>query len=270
MTDEPPSRNSDENARFEYADWEDTLTVLNLRIAQDPTSADSWSNRGLLLKHLGDYQGAARDFRQALRLNPKSVRVLLWQGELYRELGHYSHSVAACNRAIALDPDRASSYYFRGEAYLAQGRHGDAIADFTKAAELRPNWSLPLLSRAIARSHDDIRDYPAALADYDSFFQLEDENWELIAEAHGLRASLYMELGLYREAIEDLSAELRLTPRDATAYRERSLAYERMGDHAHALDDWKMAIEINEVSGPEGAKRAKSDFRSGAHRDFLL
>lgn len=232
-------------AYFRPEEWQDTLALLSERIEQNPNDADSWSNRGLILKQLGDHKGATNDFNESLRLNPNSFHALLWQGDLDTNLGQYSEAMAKYNRAIAIDPMSAYAYSHRGNSYLDQELFSEAIADFTKAIELRPEWSQPYFERARARSTQSIKDYQGALADYDMFFRIEHDCVEMIAIAHGLRAFVYVDLGLLHEAIDDLCMKIQLASGDAYDYLSRSKLYMMVGDSLRSTEDRKKAIELN-------------------------
>ena len=215
MTDELPADNRV---------WTDEeLKMLSERIEQDPKSAKAWAIRGFSLTKMRDYEGANRDFKEALRLDSCYYYALLWQGDLYRELGQYSEANDNFNKAIALEPGYANGYYHRGDCYEDQERFVEAIADYSKAADLKPDWSPPFIARA--RMREQVKDYDGALSDYDSFLRLERDCIEWIALGHGLRGLLYEKLGLYQEAIAGINEKLRLTPRDAVAYLIRSRLY---------------------------------------------
>ncbi len=170
---------------------EKTLGLLSQRIEQDPKNVVAWWSRGLLLRHQRDYEGAARDLKEALRLDPNHVYAILSQESIYRELGQYSEAIATYNKAIALAPGNAHGYHHRGKCYLEQERPAEAIADFTKAVELNPNWPQPYFSRAQARSGENVGDYDGALSDYDAFFRLEQKCFELVALRARITRSSY-------------------------------------------------------------------------------
>jgi len=147
------------------------------------------------------------------------------------------------NKAIALAPEDAKGYFRRGEGYHEQELYDEAIADFTRAIDLDPAQPLPYLSRA--ESRDEIKDYDGALSDFETFFRLERECDELIAEAHALRAHTYMELEMYQEAVADFSAKLEFTPHDAEIILMRGRAYLRAGNREKALEDRASALAID-------------------------
>ena len=227
----------------QYKSWKETLLLLNQRIEQDPKDASSWCNRGIALAHLGDFEGAARDFKESLRLHPNSVYALWGRGDLYTRMNQHAEAFVMYNKAIALAPEDPRSYSHRGKGYLEQERYDEAIADFSRAIDLAPDRSMPYYWRAGAR--ENIKDYHGALSDYKEFIQLESECQELIAEVHALRAFVYMELELYQEAIADFSAKLEYTPLDAEILLMRGRAYLKTGNRKQALEDRNKALEID-------------------------
>jgi tetratricopeptide (TPR) repeat protein len=243
MSDEPPAVDRSQFSRSQKEHWDETLTLLARRIEQNPSEASSWCSRGFLLKHLRDYEGAARDFKESLRLDPNSVCALRGQGSLYMKLGRYSEAEAMYNKAVALAPEDAKSYSHRGKGYLLQERYDEAIIDLSQAIDLAPAGSMPYFWRAEARQR--IKDYGGALSDFESFFRLERECTELIAEAHALRGFLYMELEMYHEAVMDFSATLESAPRDARILMMRASAYLREGNRERATKDRERALEID-------------------------
>ena len=74
-------------------------------------------NLGVQSSQRGDFQGAGRHYRRALRLNPRLP----------------------------------AAYYNLGNDYLAQGRCGPATRSYTRALELDPSDSGALRNRALAR-----------------------------------------------------------------------------------------------------------------------
>lgn len=50
--------------------------------------------------------------------------------------------------------------------------------------------------------------------------------------------------GIYKEAIEDFSYEIRLNPYYAAAYKYRGIAYSKIGDKQKAFYDFKQAIDL--------------------------
>src|SRR5215472_4836164 len=139
-----------------------------------------------------DWEGAEREFRRALELNPGYPTARQWYGELLYEEGRFEEAIAQIKQALALDPfsiiintvlGRALMYsgsidldigklkktlemdpsfglahYDLGKAYLQKGMFSEAIAEIRRSADLE---SLPerkaLLAHAYARAGDRVQ-----------------------------------------------------------------------------------------------------------------
>jgi tetratricopeptide (TPR) repeat protein len=62
-------------------DFKGGLADYNKAIQFDPKDADSWNNRGIAKREIGDKTGAIADLKKALEINPEleSTRQLLRQ-----------------------------------------------------------------------------------------------------------------------------------------------------------------------------------------------
>jgi TolB-like protein/DNA-binding winged helix-turn-helix (wHTH) protein/Tfp pilus assembly protein PilF len=87
-----------------------------------------------------DWQGAEREFKQALELNPNSVDALYMYNEYLVLTGRFDEGIAANKRAIELDPLSPSMSVNLGWSYFKARRYDDAIAQFKKTLELAPNF----------------------------------------------------------------------------------------------------------------------------------
>ena len=63
-----------------------------------------------------NYEGAIRDFDEALKLEPKDVLTLVARAQAYFGKAEYDKAVADCAEAIRLDPTEARAFVSRGTA----------------------------------------------------------------------------------------------------------------------------------------------------------
>jgi tetratricopeptide (TPR) repeat protein len=70
----------------------------------------------------------------------------------------------------------------------------------------------------------------------------EKPEWEA---AYSARAQAYYITQRYHEAVEDLSAVIRLNSNQASLYDRRGLSYSHAGRHDIAIDDYNRAIELS-------------------------
>jgi tetratricopeptide (TPR) repeat protein len=155
----------------------------------DVTLAEAHTSLGLVkLNFEWDWQGAEKEFKRALELNPNCVVAHHWYSHYLIAMGRIEESLAVSKRALELDPldleinvhltwhyyfardyDRAieqarrtldldsqfvEAYWFSGWAYEQKRSYGEAIAAYQKARSLgeRPEISTAWLGHAYALS----------------------------------------------------------------------------------------------------------------------
>jgi len=97
--------------------------------------ADSWAqskdyvlgNRGRCLYHLGRHAEAMRDFREALRLNPRLAPAWSYSGLCLSKLGRHDEAIRCHDNAQKSDPQFALAWFNKGLSLELQGQKNDAI-----------------------------------------------------------------------------------------------------------------------------------------------
>ena len=119
---------------------------------------------------------------------------------------NFNETIKLCTEAIELNSENALAYYCRGYAY------------------------------------DDLKNYQAAIEDYDKTVQF---NSPCLVDAYNNRGEAYRKSGNYKKAIEDYNKALELNPNYARAYNNRGIAYRNLGNYNQAFADYDKAIYIN-------------------------
>lgn len=117
------------------------------------------------------WDGAGREFRRAIELNPNYATAHLWYGRYLAALGRHDEAIAEMKRAKEIDPFSSGISGNLASAYYLARRYGQAIEESRKAIELAPNS----------------------------------------ADAHLLLGSAYREERNYREAIAELQEAVKLS-----------------------------------------------------------
>ena len=109
-------------------------------VAHRPESAEA---RDALAKfyHLeGDLDDAVREFKEAVKLEPREP--VFWNnlGTAYRSKRDYRAALDALATATSLAPSMVDPYYNRGEIYSALGRNEEARRQYLLALELDPSF----------------------------------------------------------------------------------------------------------------------------------
>jgi tetratricopeptide (TPR) repeat protein len=144
------------NLRIELNDYQGAVRDYTEAIRLDgPNPALSYFGRGLARSKLGDFAAAAADLRKAMALDPsltqEKANGRAELGEILLRLGDPAAAIAEYDRAIEIDPNGLGFTLRRGEAFATAGDYTRADADFTQALELDPRCAEALAGRARVR-----------------------------------------------------------------------------------------------------------------------
>jgi Flp pilus assembly protein TadD len=226
-----------EDPQRAYAEAE-ALAERALRL--DPDLAEAWATLGLVrLYRDGDWNGAEREFRRALQLNPSYATAYHWYGTLLGARGDFQEALRMLRRAEELDPISAPIrtstgtvlYYARDYeaaamhlrraleidpefwqalAHLAsassmRGRHEDAVAEAHQAVALSRGNPLGLAVLGVAYGHAGRREEAARV-----LAELRRERIAGRPVSPVGEAAIHAALGERRSAIELLRSAVRV------------------------------------------------------------
>jgi serine/threonine protein kinase len=209
--------------------------LLEKNIQIDIEEANKYYNRALEKHNIGDYQGALRDYNEAIRCNPDNAYAYINRGLVKRELGDNQGALIDYNEAIRINPDDANDYYGRGYIKSNLGDKQGAIADYTEAIRINPDFVQAYIGRGILKVALGYTKRP--IADYTRVIRINPDH----ADAYFLR-------GLAKDglkAIADYNEAIRINPDHADAYYCRGLAKDGLKDKEGAIADYTEAIRIN-------------------------
>jgi len=89
-----------------------------------------------------DWQGAEKEFRRAIALNPSHATAHQWYGYALWKTGQFQESVAEHRRALELDPLSLPANRNLGFAYLMARQYDLAIEQLRKTLEIDPGFVL--------------------------------------------------------------------------------------------------------------------------------
>jgi tetratricopeptide (TPR) repeat protein len=132
----------------------DETAALRLRTAPgtgDPQkTAITYDARGEIRQESGDLNGAAADFGEAIRLDPRLARAYANRGAVEFLLGDRDRARADDTTALQLDANEAGAWSNLGAMDLEQQRVAQARDELGKAAALRPADAYLALLREVA------------------------------------------------------------------------------------------------------------------------
>jgi Tfp pilus assembly protein PilF len=112
------------------------VDALTQAILDNPRDATAWKARGLALADQGQFELAASDFVQALRLDPNPA-IRYCRGVAYLRMGEAGMAVAEFTNALMLDPGFLDAIVRRAEAFRTLGDRNRAAIDDKEVRRLR-------------------------------------------------------------------------------------------------------------------------------------
>ncbi|HKD26987.1 MAG TPA: tetratricopeptide repeat protein [Xanthobacteraceae bacterium] len=155
----------------------------------------------------------------------------------------FAEAAAGFSEVIRLSPDHPAAYVNRGVALQGMNDHRRAVDDFDGAIRLMSSFSpahraLTYYGRGVSWKF--IGDLDRAAADYGQALAI-NPRFSPAHEELGILASLRQD---FDATIAHLSRAIKLSPRRASHYKTRGLAYFDRGSFADAETDLRYAINI--------------------------
>jgi tetratricopeptide (TPR) repeat protein len=128
------------------------------------------SNRGSYLAHIKDFDGAFRDYTEALSIDPDYVSVLLNRAISNDTIGAYSEALKDMERVIELEPVRYFHYLRRSQLLKTLLNFERALEDANTAVMLAPWTADPFYARASLLIH--LKQFRRAIPDLKRIVEL--------------------------------------------------------------------------------------------------
>lgn len=157
--------------------------------------------------------------------------VSLGDREKYR--GNYSEALQHYRHATALDPDFALAHARLGVTYLNLRRRGEAVAPLTRAFELSGRVTEPERLYIEGHYYNGVLESPLRAIDA---FSVLSQTASLGTQARVNLASLYQQVGLWYQAVEEAEQAVRLEPDNAVARVVLAGALTGVGRFGEALE----------------------------------
>jgi tetratricopeptide (TPR) repeat protein len=127
------------------------IDEMSRRIAADRDDKAAFYKRGQLYAIKRAYVAAAKDFDEAIRLDPKDAEALNNRCWIRAALGDLKSALGDCNEALWLQPDLFDALDSRGLVNLKLGNNADAIRDYSESLQINPRSVSSLFGRGVAR-----------------------------------------------------------------------------------------------------------------------
>jgi len=121
--------------------FSDALEVLDTAIAEAPECAKLWANKGWCLFSMGEYDLAAVQFTEALRLKPNASTTYFFRAQCREKIGDLDGALQDYSASIAIKP-QSDAFMMIGMIHRYNGNLVAARQAFSNAIRLDPDNDL--------------------------------------------------------------------------------------------------------------------------------
>jgi protein O-GlcNAc transferase len=224
-------------------DWQQAALQFKEAIRLSPTFAIAHLHYGFVLEAQHPSDGVS-EWMQAWKLAPGNAHIVLAVGSALAESGLDEQAVPVLEDAVKADAHSAPAAYQLGLVLQRVNRVQDAIVYLTQAVDAEPDNAdaLTNLGMAYSQLHQATKGIP--------FLQRSISIAPQNAIAHQNLAAAYIQLNQIDEAIVELKAALKLTPDSPQQHYNLGVAYKLKDDATNAIPELEAAEKLN-ASAPE-------------------
>ena len=219
--------------------------ACNRAIAIEPNLAPPYVTLARMEAMAGNNALATQHVQRALELDPHSADAYGAQSEVFSAEGREADAIASVERAMDLAPEYWRWPVVLGSYYFNDGRLQEAAEQFAKAAQITPDNVIALRDLGLASLQ--LGRLDVAQANLEKVAQLDPSS-----SAFSALGTLLELQGKYPESVTMYQKALALSPNDYTAWGNLASGYMwSPGGHEHAIEAYRKAIELAEVTRKE-------------------
>jgi tetratricopeptide (TPR) repeat protein len=207
-------------------------------LAEKPSSADEYFERGRILSDAGKLDEAVADFTAALEAKPKDKWSLANRGLMYVWKRNFAAAEKDLSAAESIDPTNPVLLRARGLMAEFKGECDKAVDFYTRSLAKEPDNSFAVGHRATCES--DLSKDDAALADAAEALRA-DPSW---MDLRILRANIFMRQGNPEMVAAEAEALTRENSQSDYAWVGAAMAYSALGQRDRAMQAFDRALAI--------------------------
>lgn len=220
------------------------------------------------LRKSGDFPGALKQINAGLAERPRWGKLYSEKGITLHMMGNYQDAVRAWSVAIEISPNDPDLYLGRARSYAQLGKYKESIRDMEHASRQKPEMldllkELSLLCLSGKQYQDGI-DY---IQQYILYYPLS-------SKAHFIKGNIHLEAGQELKALGCFNTCLNLDPGQPEYFAARGKAYMNTDTWTYAIKDLSMALDLDpsnpETWYLKGICRQKQGDQMGAKSDFEM
>jgi len=232
---------------------ENVSNVCELRkekefIKKKRLNAQEWVQRGLEYLGSKNYEDAKSAFSNAIEINEGFLQLFNRAAAMHIRYGNQKQANNYLEKIDELESNLGFAYCHRGVACRELGKYHEAIFDFDRAIKLDSNYSSAYLERG--HVYQKLGDYRQAIDNYNVVVKRNPRD----AMAYCKRCSAYIGLEFFPLAIMDCDKAIELDPKYARAYVERGKSYQRLGNLAKGIENFRIAAGLGSQEAQDWLK----------------
>jgi tetratricopeptide (TPR) repeat protein len=263
------------------AEWNLAGIISAYLVDRTPAKVMFDYNRGISALRRGQYQDATQYFKAVLDRNSDfadardgmclATAAAVLDPERRKErsdlsVEHCDDAIAQAERMNRRSPWKP--YLFRGVIHAERNQYAKALEDLARCTNLAPqsalaHWYVGSVQRKLRRYDKAIEAYTKAISNY------KPHGGGVYVSAYKERAVAYMRVGKFAEAVADLDTVVGIERDDSEAYNARGLARFRSGDRASAQKDFAEAIKRDSKNAVAYANRGTMRLWDGQYDEAL-
>ncbi len=208
------------------------------------TAAQAYFGRGSLRYTMGDRDGAFKDFQKAIELRPGNFGYLRHYANVLYSVGHYKESAEVYQKAVEKEPHDHFLWVNLANSYVSMGKRDMAIRELLRASKYEPDSYRIVSALAGVEAPKDLnkanRYFARAVELVSDVIKKNPLQSELYAE----RSYMYVQLGRFRDALDDLNKAIKIRPIVANYYHLKAGAEWSLKMHKEAIADESHAITL--------------------------
>ncbi|MDD2889822.1 MAG: tetratricopeptide repeat protein [bacterium] len=210
--------------------YDSSIAMFKQVIKEDSLSKDAYYNLGASFAKIRKYDDAISSFNKAISLYPNDIDAMFQLGAICIVKGDYKSAVVVYTRIISFNQQLPRAYENRGTAYWKLGLQSQANSDLKTAKRLRRGEPIKKPGLLPVLTSKGVKLPEIAIEDTITADSADIELLPYIGE-------IYMTTGDYELAVVAYSKLIKLAPNNPKGYRNRALAYEKIGKLDRAKKD---------------------------------
>jgi len=219
-----------------------TKQMAKRALELDESLGEAHATLGLISENFDwDWDGAEKEYKRAIELNPNYATAHQWYGEYLALRGRFDAGIEEMKVARDLDPLSLVIIKDMGEVYYLARKYDQAIGFYRKALDMDSHFNLA--RRFLAMAYLQEGEFSSAVAELETVTQ-EEENLDTMSEL----AYTYALSGRRQDAEKVLHEMKRISGRRPSQAFDYALIYTGLGNKDKAFEWLEMAFR--EHSGP--------------------